>query len=93
MDVNGNGFVEFNELVNAIVDLPELKEEILVNQEHLAAAFNLFDRDGNGYITATELAVAMATMGQPLTCEELTEMIKEADSNGDGMISFDELRR
>ncbi|GKU95064.1 hypothetical protein SLEP1_g8470 [Rubroshorea leprosula] len=90
MDMNSNGFVEFDELVNAIVDLPELKEEILVNQEHLAAAFNLFDRNGNDYITAAELAGAMSKMRQPLTYKELTEMIKEPDSNGDDMISFDE---
>jgi calcium-binding protein CML len=29
-------------------------------------------------------------MGQPLTYKELTEMIKEADTNGDGVISFGE---
>ncbi|GKV25126.1 hypothetical protein SLE2022_364920 [Rubroshorea leprosula] len=90
MDINGNGFVEFDELVNAMTDLPELKQEILRNQEHLAEAFSLFDRDGNGYITAAELAGAMAKMGQPLTYKELTEMIREADCDGDGMINFDE---
>lgn len=88
MDSNGNGSVEFDELVNAI--LPDMNEEILINQEQLLEVFRSFDRDGNGYISAAELAGSMAKMGQPLTYKELTEMIKEADTDGDGVISFNE---
>ncbi|KAK7330224.1 hypothetical protein VNO77_24412 [Canavalia gladiata] len=88
MDSNDNGTVEFDELVKAI--LPEMNAEVLVNQEHLLGVFKCFDRDGNGYISAAELAGAMAKMGQPLTYRELTEMIKEADTDGDGVISFNE---
>lgn len=88
VDANGNGAVEFEELANAI--LPDMKEEILVNQEQLLEVFRSFDRDGNGYITAVELAGAMAKMRQPLTYRELTEMIREADKDGDGVISFNE---
>ncbi|KAJ8760545.1 hypothetical protein K2173_015212 [Erythroxylum novogranatense] len=88
MDSNGNGYVEFDELVNLI--LPDLKEEILINQEQLLEVFQSFDRDGNGYITAAELAGSMAKMGHPLSYRELTEMMREADTNGDGVISFNE---
>ncbi|CAL0330559.1 unnamed protein product [Lupinus luteus] len=88
MDSNGNGCVEFDELVNAI--LPDINAQVLVNQEQLLGVFRSFDRDGNGYISAAELAGAMAKMGQPLTYRELTDMIKEADTNGDGVISFNE---
>lgn len=45
---------------------------------------------GNGYITAAELAHSMAKLGHALTAEELTGMIKEADTDGDGQISFQE---
>ncbi|XVF08839.1 hypothetical protein REPUB_Repub07fG0038200 [Reevesia pubescens] len=61
MDSNGNGAVEFDELANAI--LPHMNEQILINQEQLMEVFQLFDRDGNGYITAAELAGSMAKMG------------------------------
>ncbi|CAH8357366.1 unnamed protein product [Eruca vesicaria subsp. sativa] len=87
MDANGNGFVEFDELVGI---LPDLNEEILINSKQLHDIFKSFDRDGNGFITAAELAGAMAKMGQPLTYRELTEMIKDADTNGDGVISLGE---
>ncbi|OIV99957.1 hypothetical protein TanjilG_26295 [Lupinus angustifolius] len=88
MDSNMNGFVEFDELVSTI--LPDINAQVLVNQEQLLGVFKSFDRDGNGYISAAELAGAMAKMGQPLTYRELTHMIKEADTNGDGVISFNE---
>ncbi|CAJ1944304.1 unnamed protein product [Sphenostylis stenocarpa] len=86
MDTNGNGKVEFEELVRVI--LPDINAEVLVNQEQLLGVFKCFDRDGNGFISAAELAGAMAKMGQPLTYRELTEMIREADTDGDGVISF-----
>ncbi|XP_050236228.1 probable calcium-binding protein CML15 [Mercurialis annua] len=88
MDSNGNGSIEFDELVSAI--LPDMSEEIFVNQEQLLDIFQLFDRDGNGYISSAELAGSMAKMGQPLTYKELREMMKEADTDGDGVISFHE---
>ncbi|XP_074309538.1 putative calcium-binding protein CML16 [Silene latifolia] len=89
MDSNGNGYIEFDELAEALI--PELtNHEILVNQEQLLQVFRSFDRDGNGYITAAELAGSMAKMGQPLTYKELAQMMNEADTNGDGVISFNE---
>lgn len=88
MDANGNGSIEFDELVNAI--LPDMSEEVLINQEQLMEVFRAFDRDGNGYITAAELAGQMAKMGHPLTYRELTEMMRDADTNGDGVLSFNE---
>ncbi|KAL3824044.1 hypothetical protein ACJIZ3_020073 [Penstemon smallii] len=88
MDANGNGSIEFDELVETI--LPDINEEILINQDQLMEVFRSFDRDGNGYITAAELAGQMAKMGHPLTYRELSEMMREADVNGDGVISFNE---
>ncbi|MQL82815.1 hypothetical protein Taro_015311 [Colocasia esculenta] len=88
MDANGNGAVEFEELAAAIA--PVVTESTLADQEMLLEVFRAFDRDGNGFITAPELARAMAKMGNPLTFLELTQMIREADADGDGVISFPE---
>lgn len=88
IDANGNGSIEFDELVDAI--LPDINEQVLINQDQLMEVFRSFDRDGNGYITAAELAGQMAKMGHPLTYKELSDMMQEADTNGDGVISFNE---
>ncbi|CAH1267744.1 CALM1 [Branchiostoma lanceolatum] len=43
-----------------------------------------------GFITASELRVVMANLGEKLSDEELEEMIDEADIDGDGHINYDE---
>ncbi|KAL1291280.1 hypothetical protein HN51_059827 [Arachis hypogaea] len=93
MDVNGNGYVEFDELASAI--LPDLKnedEDYLLRDHHalLLTVFNSFDHDSDGYISALELATEMAKIGQPLTYGELREMITAAGDDGDGAICFNE---
>lgn len=89
IDANGNGAVEFDELAAAI--MPDMgRQEVLASQEQLLHLFRAFDRDGNGYISAAELARAMAKMGQPLSFRELADMFREADVDGDGAISFAE---
>jgi calmodulin len=52
----------------------------------------VFDADGNGFIDRDELRKVMSSLNESLTEEELDAMIKEADINGDGEISFEEFK-
>ena len=49
-------------------------------------AFKVFDRDNNGFISAAELRHVMTSIGEKLTDDEVDEMIREADLDGDGRI-------
>ena len=40
------------------------------------------------FITAAELMVVMKNLGEKLTEEEVQDMLKEADKNGDGKIDY-----
>ncbi|KAF3335978.1 putative calcium-binding protein CML17 [Carex littledalei] len=91
-DINSNGLVEFSEFV-ALVSPELLSNNCPYSEDQLKQLFEMFDRDGNGYITAAELAHSMAKLGHALTAEELTGMIKEADTDGDGQINFQEFAR
>ena len=51
-------------------------------------AFSFFDQDGDGTITADELCQCMKKLGEDLTKEEIEEMVKEADADGNGEIEF-----
>jgi len=53
-------------------------------------AFSLFDKDGDGHVTKKELRVVLNTLGQELTDEELTAMVNEVDTDGNGEIEFPE---
>ncbi|PON85390.1 Parvalbumin [Trema orientale] len=88
-DTNSNGLIEFSEFVGLVS--PEiLSTKSPYTEDQLRQLFKMFDRDGNGFITAAELAHSMAKLGHALTAEELTGMIKEADTDGDGRINFQE---
>lgn len=88
-DTNSNGLIEFSEFVSLVE--PELiPAKSPYNEEQLRMIFRMFDRDDKGYITAAELAHSMAKLGHALTANELTGMIKEADTDGDGCINFQE---
>ncbi|PUZ39942.1 hypothetical protein GQ55_9G384100 [Panicum hallii var. hallii] len=91
-DTNSNGLVEFSEFV-ALVAPDLLVDRSPYSEDQLRKLFSIFDRDGNGFITAAELAHSMAKLGHALTVKELTGMIKEADTDGDGRINFQEFSR
>jgi Ca2+-binding EF-hand superfamily protein len=55
-----------------------------------AVTFNMVDVDGDGLISATELARLMEVLGQPLTLEAATAAISRMDEDGDGLISLNE---
>lgn len=49
----------------------------------------VFDKDGNGAISSTELRRVMTNLGEKLSEAEVEDMIKEADIDGDGMVNYD----
>ncbi len=58
-------------------------------EEELREAFRVFDKDGNGFISAAELRHVMTNLGEKLTDDEVDEMIREADLDGDGMVNYE----
>ncbi|XP_055637648.1 uncharacterized protein LOC129776187 [Toxorhynchites rutilus septentrionalis] len=63
------------------------------NEDQLKEAFRIFDRDGNGLISAEELRAALKSFGEQLAEEEIDEMLREADVNCDGQIDYQEFVR
>jgi len=86
VDTNSNGAIDFNEFIEMMVKRGNNVEE------DVAHAFKVFDRDGDGLITAEELRLTMNNLGEPITEEEVKAMIAEADIDGDGKINFVEFK-
>jgi calmodulin len=86
VDLDGNGTIDFKEFLGLMVR----KMKDTDTEEELLEAFKVFDRDSNGFITSHELRHVMTSLGESLTPEEIEEMIKQADVDGDGQINYDE---
>merc|ERR1711998_672829 len=78
-DGDGNGNIEFNEFLKMMA----AKMKDTDSEEEIKEAFKVFDKDGNGFISAAELRHVMTNLGEKLTDEEVDEMIREADIDGD----------
>jgi calmodulin len=50
----------------------------------------MFDVDGSGTIDREELRTVAASLGEVFTDDDIDELIKAADSDGDGEISIEE---
>lgn len=105
VDVDGNGTIEFNEFLQMMSKKmkgadgeDELKEAFrLVNLSFIETIsknlniFRVFDKNKDGLISSVELRHVMTNLGEKLSEEEVDDMIKEADMDGDGMVNYDGL--
>lgn len=58
--------------------------------EDLKEAFELFDKNHDGKISGDELGCVLRSLGLEYSQEEVDEMIKNADTNENGFVEYDE---
>ena len=80
---------------SAVASAP-LQTEVMVGSffevfDRFNGAFSLFDLDGDGQITVTEMGDVMRSLGQYPTEDELEAMFSVYDENANGTIDFDEV--
>jgi calcium-dependent protein kinase len=80
-DIDNSGTIDYGEFIAATLHLNKVERE-----DHLYAAFQYFDKDGSGYITADELQQACDEFG--IEDVRLEDMIGEVDQ--DNVRSSDE---
>merc|ERR1711988_948769 len=95
--------VELQDLVNDVdsdqdgsIDFPEFlammskqMKETDVEAE-IEAAFKMFDKNGDGFISANELKTVMHGLQEKLTERDVQAMIKAADDDKDGLVNYQE---
>jgi len=86
VDADGDNMIDFPEFLTMMAR----KMRDTDTEEEIKEAFKVFDKDGNGFISAAELRHVMTSLGEKLTDKEVDEMIREADVDGDGQINYDE---
>lgn len=81
VDADGSGTIDFAEFLTLMARKIKTKD----SEAEIVEAFKVFDRDGSGKISADELRQVMTSLGEKLSDQEVEDMIREADTNGDGV--------
>ena len=83
ISVTGNERINFQEFKAMMV-----KKKKNDDTDEMKKAFEVFDKDGSGFISVEELRQVMTQIGENLTDDEIAEMIQEADVNDDGQVDY-----
>ncbi|XP_052767257.1 neo-calmodulin-like [Mya arenaria] len=86
LEVEGHATVEFPAFLNILAKIIKDTDP----ETELTEAFKLFDKENTGNISNADLRRIMTTYGEVLNDEEVEEMIKEADTDGDGIVDYAE---
>ena len=86
VDENNDGCLNFEEFLVLVEQINEIGDE--VRQQ-----FEFFDKNGDGFIEKKELKKGLKQLNQKIEKSTIKRMIKEADVDGDGKISFQEFQR
>ncbi|RNF07162.1 calmodulin [Trypanosoma conorhini] len=89
-DLDANGVIDFPEFLTLVATKLNDPEE---KELELRRAFSIYDLGNRGFINVTDLKFVMGRLGCPLSTAQAFEMINEADTDGDGRLSFNEFRR
>jgi len=81
----GNGKLDFDEFVAMMTAHMKTSSEM---EKELQQSFKVFDINGDGYISASELRQAMMTIGEKMTDKEINDIMKQWDADGDGKIDY-----
>ena len=88
VDRDGNGEIDFREFMK----LMESNHFIPSADEEIKGLFEAIDTDNDGYITEVEVGEMMKKLGEKVRKKDIRKMVKEADKNKDGKISFIEFK-
>ena len=89
IDVDGNGFIEYEEFLRAGLDKAKAK---ILTKDNLETAFKLYDINNRGKINAKELGNVLGSGEDNVEENVWQEMIDEADIDKDGEINFDDFK-
>ena len=87
IDPNREGIIRFPNLKEVMEE--KLKDKDTV--EDMMAQLKHLDLDGDGLIPIPEFKQYMQNLGAKMTPEQIDELMKEADTKGDGMVYIEEV--
>ncbi|CAD8127113.1 unnamed protein product [Paramecium sonneborni] len=85
VDMDGSGTIDYTEFIIASMDRKKA-----VQMQKLKEAFQIFDKDRNGFISELEIKEVLGPSLTVIDEKYWLDKIKEIDRNGNGQINFEE---
>lgn len=86
VDDDGNEEIDFGEFLQLMArNMQDIEEDKIIS-----TGFSVFDTDGDGYISIDDLRNIMQSLGEQLTEDQLADIMRDIDTNGQGKISESE---
>mmetsp|Transcript_90804 Transcript_90804/g.256450 ORF Transcript_90804/g.256450 Transcript_90804/m.256450 type:complete len:553 (+) Transcript_90804:58-1716(+) len=82
LDTDNDGEIAYSDFLAGV-----MQDRICLHEDVLRKTFSRFDEDQNGCITVEDLR---KVLGDSFEGEDLEDLIKDADANKDGSVSYDE---
>lgn len=92
IDTDGDGFIDLHEFIEFQRRGCGAADGDSANKE-LREAFDLYDQDKNGKISAAELHSVLKSLGEKCSLKDCRKMIASVDVDGDGSVNFEEFKK
>ena len=79
----GSGAIEFDEFLESLQTVMSPP-----SSDDLSQAFAMMDQNGDGFLTKDEIKAGLIKAGEPISDATVEEMLKAADQNNDGKVSY-----
>lgn len=91
IDKDGDGFISLDEFAEFHLGGSSSNDSQSYTRE-LRDAFDLYDLDKNGLISASELHAVLKRLGEKCTLVDCSKMISAVDVDGDAHVNFEEFK-
>lgn len=89
LDESGDGNLDFIEFLCLMVSKNlEIQRVVRTQIVSMREAFNLFDEDGDGEVSAEDFCEALRMLGMKATIEQANAMVEAVDDDGPGTIDL-----
>ncbi|KAH8407491.1 hypothetical protein KR222_002253, partial [Zaprionus bogoriensis] len=85
-NVSGNGFINYEEFVATVGR--RLRGN--VDDDELRDAFSVYDKENTGYVTSEQIRSVFIDLDVLLTEDEVEDIIRAYDQDGDSKLSYEE---
>lgn len=86
LDQDNSGGLDFEEFLKLAIR----RHNLAPNKNELMRFFKIFDVGGKGKISKQDLKKISEELGEEMSDEELRKMIRKADRDDDGFVTFDD---